>query len=501
MAAAGADHENLGTLSFARLGRDQSMRVRLLPPAFETINSEWYGLLHVEHSWGCYPSDKKTSCPVNTHGPMLEPQKKPLRVCPACQGNVPTVSSLVLHGAVEGRGGVLLRFSSKDWDVLQLMIDEGCLDFEKGIRVELWREGWKLHYDILKSDPVDRKEYEDLMSAADINFKRFEVKKDLLEMMADALDGWETMHRPMPQPNQCQELLKLHPDARFVDIPWFMKAPQRWGWRETPFHLMGGLDYQRALDAGNIGLMCGLHETTAGTWVLIIGLDADDDPTADEFEEANPWLSETFCVHGNRGKKWFFKIEGTRSELETYSHSTTIKRGETEVGDWLADGKQGVILGGHPEGKFYRHNHLPMKTIKPEEFTFLNCQLARNPVHQTRFKGGGRLWDRGRSVASTRTIRSALAFISPDGRDDWFTVGCAIKSWSLEADDAEVGREIFDQWSAQSAKFDDGSQDKLWNSLQRSGNDAVITIGSLFFLAHSKGWRTEEDDDDDDNEN
>jgi hypothetical protein len=502
MILAGIEHEDLYTLPLWSLRRDESMIARLVSPVFETLSPDWHGLLLSEHAWGWWPNRVTAACPLETHAPLLVAPKTKLETCPACQAQVPLTSYIVFHAAIRGKGGVLLKLHQLDWPVVAKLIDVGCMDFKSGHWVELWREGWKLHYDILDPAPVDQNEYEGLMSLSDNRIKRFKIKKELLEMMGEAQTGWELAHKPVPQNGQHKELVKLLPQALLLDIPIGFKAPQRFGWRETPFHLMSNPDYLQALDAGNIGLACGLWKQANGTWLLIVGLDGDSDEFATELEADNPWLASTFCVRGQRGKKWFFMVDASHTVLEAMSHSTKIKRGDKDIGDWLATGKQGIVFGLHPCGRFYEHNGLPMTTIKPADFNLPEgCRFARTPTVEPKFSGAGG-WARhedNRRHVSTRTLRSALSYISPDERDTWFTVGCALKSWSLESDDEETGREIFDEWSAQSAKFDAGGQDKLWDSLQRQRSDA-ITVGSLFFLAHKAGWRTEEDDGYDDEE-
>jgi Protein of unknown function (DUF3987)/Primase C terminal 2 (PriCT-2) len=48
----------------------------------------------------------------------------------------------------------------------------------------------------------------------------------------------------------------------------------------------------------------------------------------------------------------------------------------------------------------------------------------------------------------------------------------------------DAGRPLWDEWSRQSAKFDERDQDRTWQSLKHSG----ITIGTLFHRAQQAGW-------------
>lgn len=83
-------------------------------------------------------------------------------------------------------------------------------------------------------------------------------------------------------------------------------------------------------------------------------------------------------------------------------------------------------------------------------------------------------------------IRSALKFIPADDRDVWLRVGMALHGteWGLPA------RNIWDEWSRSSSKFDPRDQDKTWRSFRRgSCNGRSVTLGTIFHLAKANGWR------------
>jgi hypothetical protein len=75
-------------------------------------------------------------------------------------------------------------------------------------------------------------------------------------------------------------------------------------------------------------------------------------------------------------------------------------------------------------------------------------------------------------------IRDALYSIDPHDRDVWLECGMAIKDHLGEA-----GRQLWDDWSRQSDKYNERDQDRTWNSLKRDG----ITIGTLFHHAQ-QAW-------------
>jgi hypothetical protein len=80
-------------------------------------------------------------------------------------------------------------------------------------------------------------------------------------------------------------------------------------------------------------------------------------------------------------------------------------------------------------------------------------------------------------------VKSALPFISADDRKNWFDVGAALHwtGWTC-------ARELFDEWSRTSLKFDAADQDKTWRSFGRGYKGKPKTIASLFQMAMVAGW-------------
>jgi hypothetical protein len=79
-------------------------------------------------------------------------------------------------------------------------------------------------------------------------------------------------------------------------------------------------------------------------------------------------------------------------------------------------------------------------------------------------------------------VRMALACLpieTVDDRDHWFRLGCALK-WTRW----QCARELWDDCSKRSTKFDPIDQEKTWNSIEATRDDReVITLGTLFALA------------------
>ena len=79
-----------------------------------------------------------------------------------------------------------------------------------------------------------------------------------------------------------------------------------------------------------------------------------------------------------------------------------------------------------------------------------------------------------------RRVANALNHINADDRDVWLECGMAIK-----AEFGDAGRELWDNWSRQSAKFNERDQEKVWRSFNGSG----IGLGTLFHRARQGGWQ------------
>ena len=138
-------------------------------------------------------------------------------------------------------------------------------------------------------------------------------------------------------------------EAIFIIISYGKKRPRLNGWPDTTLEQTLGPDYQKKLLKGNIGLL------------LKNGLcciDLDSEEAQDQFLRCNSKLSDATRVVGSRGCKIIVRIKGE------YPRNFKIKDSEgTQTGDWLADGKQAVVHGRHPEGKDYE---ITVKSPPPE---------------------------------------------------------------------------------------------------------------------------------------
>lgn len=82
-------------------------------------------------------------------------------------------------------------------------------------------------------------------------------------------------------------------------------------------------------------------------------------------------------------------------------------------------------------------------------------------------------------------VKSALCHIDPNPRDTWRDVGMALH---FETGGGIEGRELWDEWSQQSDKFDEADQDTAWNSFKLDRSNP-ITLGTVVALARRNGWQ------------
>jgi hypothetical protein len=102
------------------------------------------------------------------------------------------------------------------------------------------------------------------------------------------------------------------------------------------------------------------------------------------------------------------------------------------------------------------------------------------PVERAKKAHTGRTWTP--SGDDEQRIRDALYTVDPDDRHVWLECGMAIKDHLGQA-----GRQLWDDWSKLSQKYEKSDQEQTWNSLKRNG----ITIATVFHYAKLAGWKDE----------
>jgi hypothetical protein len=75
-------------------------------------------------------------------------------------------------------------------------------------------------------------------------------------------------------------------------------------------------------------------------------------------------------------------------------------------------------------------------------------------------------------------VRKALAHIDSEDREVWLRIGMALHSTGWER-----ARELWDEWSETSAKYEAGGQETAWSSFERSYNGVPVSLPTLFYMA------------------
>lgn len=84
------------------------------------------------------------------------------------------------------------------------------------------------------------------------------------------------------------------------------------------------------------------------------------------------------------------------------------------------------------------------------------------------------------STSDAERLREALNAIPAHDRETWLKVGMALHT---------VGaRELWDDWSKTSDKFDEGEQGKAWASFKTERNGDIVTVATIFGMARGRGW-------------
>ncbi|MHC1770110.1 MAG: hypothetical protein AB9869_38480 [Verrucomicrobiia bacterium] len=378
-AASGIEHESLGELPVVTLKPGEVVTARLLP---SFVDGERPCLTLWGHVWPDFCRYHAYAlCTDKTDASIFCGEES--GPCPACRAGLPLRWTGLVYALIGQKGRpVCLKFSQQNFPVLKDLVDRGCFSFAHGRTVQfLPNDNWKLSYTLLGERPVDEGQFRSAMSIDLLHVKPRQPNLGVLEAMAKAKQGWINAGRIEPQPGQYQALVELLPNSTLIRIPWGMKGPRDVGWQNTPFELMLDYDYRRELEDGNIGLLCGLDRDAVNKSLipnlLTIGLDADDDDFADMTMKLNPALKDTFTSYGARAPKWFFHLPGELADRLGQSTKIMQRRGghHVEVGDWLASGKQGVILGLHPDGLLYKHNGKPVALLETLKLP-RNCYLA-----------------------------------------------------------------------------------------------------------------------------
>lgn len=214
---------------------------------------------------------------------------------------------------------------------------------------------------------------------------------------------------------------------------------------------------------------------------------------------ASPWLDNTFAVLGRPGrKKWIFEVGGAGMEQCLKNRKVLNSQGQ-KVGDWLSEGKQGVIQGLHPDGFFYRHNGKRLLCVRPEDIILPegHSLSGTDAAPETTRSISGRLrglvhQDDERPDLDYDTIAAAIEAIDAayaDEYDTWLAGGFALAWWAKKTGHIQEGRQLFHAFSQKSGKYDRGTVDEKWNQVLQSGKHLrPVTIGTLLHFAIKSGF-------------
>jgi hypothetical protein len=366
LAAHGVECASFGELPVVSLKPGERIEVRLLPSFADPSRTH---LALWQHQWPHFSRCRAvTVCPQKTHPELLQYDNEKARNCAACAAGVGYRWNGLVYALVrDKRRAVCLKVTEQNQTAFRDMGQAGSFNFEHGHWIAIAAdEGWKWSWSLLEQESVSAFDFDLALTLGELRVRKWIPRTDLLQAMADGYSGWLKAGEPEPALGQHEELLELLPGCIFVRIPWGLKGPRDMEWQNTTWAMMQDVIYRDGLDEGSIGLLCG-QDTQAiqeGTLpdTAIVGLDADEEEFASRLIQLNPRLDDTFAVEGGRGRKWFAEVVGDNVARALQSTSIFERRGarQVKVGDWLATGKQGVVLGLHPSGKMYRHNGKPL---------------------------------------------------------------------------------------------------------------------------------------------
>lgn len=147
----------------------------------------------------------------------------------------------------------------------------------------------------------------------------------------------------------------LGPFAVLLPIQRGMKGPVFKNWQRTTVNEAGTPEYEkRLIRHGNLGVLLG--RPSAG----LCSIDIDSDAAAEEFLALNPRLAKSLRSRGMRGQNVWVRVTGE------YPPLSRLVRGDSNWGEWRADGGQTVIAGTHPSGCSY----LLLQEASPVEVRF-----------------------------------------------------------------------------------------------------------------------------------
>lgn len=279
---------------------------------------------------------------------------------------------------------------------------------------------------------------------------------------------------------------------RIVPIEPGTKRPNLPGWPNIKA-TSETLDRWKAEGRGNWGIGI-LGEETPG-----VDLDISDTSVLDN---VLAWCRENIGVENTRVGRaprtlfacWTGKPFGKMSSRKFQSPD-----GATHQIEILGKGSQYVAYATHPDtGKPYAWDGMEplampaelLPTLTPEKaqalIEFFESQVPETwvPITKASTKAASEHEGNPQKTAALHRVRSAVEAIPNNdlAYDDWIKVMLAL--WAAVGENKADGFEIFDQWSAKSAKYDFDETVRVWETARADH----IGAGTLFYHAKQNGW-------------
>ena len=162
------------------------------------------------------------------------------------------------------------------------------------------------------------------------------------------------------------------------------------------------------------------------------------------------------------------RLPGRHHKRPSWSRVWSPKRGVWRTGDEAIDAL--LSLTGKP---------VDIASIVPADFDGGKRSITVTPRPERPRRAGD-------DVREVRLAREALKhYVNDDlDYDDWLLIGMALKN----LDDEETAFELWDDWSAQSAKYAADVTAAKWESFQPSDSCGHVGLGTLFWRAKEAGW-------------
>ena len=152
--------------------------------------------------------------------------------------------------------------------------------------------------------------------------------------------------------------------------------------------------------------------------------------------------------------------------------------------DFLTEGKYVVAAGSTIDGNVYSWADEATKFEQieiPEALADFYRKLAHGEVGEVEPEMADFMSMVGSGQMSELDVNRLLAKLDPNmGHDEWTSVGMALQNWH-----PVEGLELWDKWSKNSTKYEEGECEYKWGTFKNTGG---ITLGTLFHLAKNADY-------------